>query len=273
MTRYFAKQIPGPTAMFLLISQNCRACPIENAALKRSAVSSMNSLFHSFANRVASLLMKLLFACVTRLRVLGHENANQKGGFVLAANHISHFDPLILSAIVRRKIDWMAMAEFFPRPFIGFALRAVDAFPAERDRADRATIRSAIARLRQGRIVGIFPEGGIRDGSRSLLAGAPLRPGPSTLGHMAGVPIVPCVILGSDRLYSIKNWLPLRRVPVWVAFSDPIPGVSNLEKLVARDQIHCELATAFARLYKELQETFRLSADDLPHPPRERMRT
>jgi 1-acyl-sn-glycerol-3-phosphate acyltransferase len=230
-------------------------------------------MFHSFANFAARSLMKLLFGCVARVRVLGKEHTNHDGAFLLAANHISHFDPLIISAVVRRKIDWMALAEFFPRPLIGTALRAVDAFPAERERADRATIRTAIARLRQGRIVGIFPEGGIRDGRRSLLEGAPLRRGASTLGHMAGVPIVPCVILGSDRLYSIKKWLPLRRVPVWVAFSDPIPGVSKLEKLVARDQIHCELATAFARLYKELQETFRLSADDLPHPPRERMRT
>ena len=232
----------------------------------------IRSIYHAVANRTAALFMKFLFGSVARIHVLHRENTNQKGGFLLAANHISHFDPLIVSGVVRRKIDWMAMAEFFPRPVIGFFLRAVDAFPAERDRADRATIRTAITRLKQGRIVGIFPEGGIRDGNRSLLEGAPLRPGASTLGHMAGVPIVPCVILGSDRLYSIKNWLPLRRVPVWMAFGDPIPGVSNLEKSVARDRIHCELATAFVRLYKELQQTFTLSADDLPHPPRERMR-
>jgi 1-acyl-sn-glycerol-3-phosphate acyltransferase len=233
----------------------------------------MYSTFHWLANLAARLLMKLLFGCVARVRVIHLENANRPGGFLLAANHISHFDPLILSAVVRRKIDWMAMAEFFPRRFIGLALRAVDAFPAERDRAHRATIRNAINRLKQGRIVGIFPEGGIRDGRCSLLEGAPLRPGASTLGHMAGVPIVPCVILGSDRLYSIKNWLPLRRAPVWIAFGDPIPGFSTLEKSFARGRIHCELATAFATLYNELQKTFRLSADDLPHPPRERMRT
>jgi 1-acyl-sn-glycerol-3-phosphate acyltransferase len=232
----------------------------------------IRSICHSLANRIAAVLMKLLFGSVARIRVLRRENANYKGGFLLAANHISHFDPLILSAVVRRKIDWMAMAEFFPRPFIGSALRAVDAFPAERDRADRATIRNAIGRLRQGRIVGIFPEGGIRDGSRSLLEGAPLRPGASTLGHMAGVPILPCVILGTDRLYSIKNWLPLRRTPVWVAFGDPIPNFPNLEKAIARERIHDELAAAFSGLYRELREKFKLTPGDLPHPPRERMR-
>src|SRR6267154_1242262 len=128
----------------------------------------MRSMFHSLANHAARLLMKLLFACVARVRVVRRENANHDGGFLLAANHISHFDPFIISSIVRRKIDWMAMAEFFSLPIVGLFLRAVDTFPAERDRADRKTIRTAIERLRIGRIVGVFPEGGIRDGAQSL---------------------------------------------------------------------------------------------------------
>src|SRR5437588_11328147 len=158
----------------------------------------MITIFHSVANRAAALFMKLLFGYSSRIHVLGRENAERAGGFLLASNHISHFDPFILSSVVRRKIDWMAMAEFFPLPIVGLFLRAVDAFPAERDRADRKTIRSAIERLKSGRVVGVFPEGGIRYGTSSRLEGAPVRAGPSTLAHMASVPIVPCVILGSD---------------------------------------------------------------------------
>ncbi|PYL18266.1 MAG: hypothetical protein DME30_03895, partial [Verrucomicrobia bacterium] len=169
----------------------------------------MRKIFHSIANRAAALFMKLLFGYSSRIYVTGSEHVNRAGGFLLASNHISHFDPFIISSVVRRKIDWMAMAEFFPLPIVGLFLRAVDAFPAARDRADRKTIRSAIDRLRDGRIVGVFPEGGIRDGASSLLQGAPLRAGASTLAHIAGVPIVPCVILGTDRLYAKRNWLPL----------------------------------------------------------------
>src|SRR5450756_1065943 len=102
----------------------------------------MRSQFHSSANRAAALLVKLLFGCVARVRVLGRENANRPDGFLLAANHISHFYPFLISSVVRRKIDWMAMAEFFQLPMVGFLLRAVDAFPAERNRADRKTIRT-----------------------------------------------------------------------------------------------------------------------------------
>ncbi|HET9800481.1 MAG TPA: lysophospholipid acyltransferase family protein, partial [Chthoniobacterales bacterium] len=74
--------------------------------------------------------MKMLFGYSSRVHVVGLPNTTRAEGFLLASNHISHFDPFILSAVVRRKIDWMAMAEFFPIPIIGLFLRAVDAFPA-----------------------------------------------------------------------------------------------------------------------------------------------
>ena len=240
------------------------------------------STFHSAANRAAALCMKLLFGYSSRICVIGRDESNRKGGsarsatalqagVLLAANHISHFDPFIISSVVRRKIDWMTMAEWFRHPLLGFLLRAVDAFPADRNHADRATIRTAIQRLKNGRIVGLFPEGGIRDGSHSLLEGAPLRRGAATLAHIAGVPVLPCVIVGSDRLYSTKRWLPLRRAPVWIAFGDPISHFPELPKAHARARIESELEAAFKNLYTELQQTFRLTADDLPHPPKERM--
>ena len=222
--------------------------------------------------RAGKLLVRLSSGCVTRVRVLRPENANRAGGFLLVANHISHFDPFIISLVIRRKIDWMTMAEFFLSPVVGFSLRAIDAFPVNRDRADRKSIRTAIERLKGGRIVGLFPEGGIRDGARSLLEGAPLRPGASTLAHIAGVPILPCVILGSDRLYSTKRWLPLRRTPIWIAFGDPISHFPELAKSDARQRIESELAFSFKNLYAELRAKFQLTADDLPHPPKERMK-
>jgi len=216
------------------------------------------------------LLVRLLFCCVARVRVLGRDNANRAGGFLLAANHISHFDPFLIGLSMRRKIDWLTMAEFFRPPVLGLLLRSIDAFPAERDRADLKTIRSAIQRLRNKRAVGIFPEGGIRDGARSLLEGAPLRAGAATLAQIAGVPIVPCVILGSDRFYSQKQWLPFRRTPIWIAFGKPISCFPEVEKSHARERIESELAAAFKNLYAESREKFRLTKDDLPHSPQER---
>ena len=230
------------------------------------------SAFHSCAYHVGWLWTRLLFGCIARIHVLGRENANCSGGFLLAANHISHFDPFLISLVVRRKIDWMTMAEFFRPRALGFLLRAIDAFPAERDRADRKTIRTAIDRLKNGRVVGLFPEGGIRDGVRSVLEGAPLRPGAATLAHIAGVPILPCVILGSDRLYSAKQWLPLRRTRIWIAFGTPISHFPELQRSEARERIGSQLAAAFNNLYAELRRELQLTPDDLPHSPRERMK-
>jgi 1-acyl-sn-glycerol-3-phosphate acyltransferase len=232
----------------------------------------MRQLFHSFSNRAAASFMKLLFGYSSRIRVIGCKNIERAGGFLLASNHISHFDPFIISSVVRRKIDWMAMAEFFPMPIVGLFLRAVDAFPAARDRADRKTIRTAIERLKNGRIVGVFPEGGIRDGAHSLLQGAPVRAGASTLANIANVPVLPCVILGSDRLYAKRSWLPMKRTPVWVAFGSAIPSFSDFEKSAARERIEQELTAAFQNLFVELRSKFQLTDDDLPHPPRERMK-
>jgi 1-acyl-sn-glycerol-3-phosphate acyltransferase len=221
--------------------------------------------------RAGKLLVRLLFGCVARIRVLRRGNENPGGGFLVAANHISHFDPFLISLAVRRKIDWMTMAEFFHPRLLGFLLRAIDAFPAERDRADLKTIRTAIERLKTRHVVGLFPEGGIRDGTRSLLEGAPLRRGASTLAQIACVPILPCVILGSDRLYAKRQWLPFRRTPIWIAFGNPISHFPELQKSEARERIESDLADAFKNLYAELREKFRLTTDDLPHPPRERM--
>jgi 1-acyl-sn-glycerol-3-phosphate acyltransferase len=228
--------------------------------------------FHAVANRLAALFMRLLFGSVARIHVLRPENANRGGGLLLAANHISHFDPLIISAVVRRKIDWMAMTEFFAIPGGGMLLRAVDAFPADRDRANRATIRAAIERLRDGRIVGIFPEGGIRDGKNSILEGAPARSGVAVLADIADVAVLPCVILGSDRLYNKKRWLPsFRRTPIWIGFGDPIAKPRDLAKPALRERLEQDFVDAISKLYLELRRAFSLTADDLPHPPRSRM--
>jgi 1-acyl-sn-glycerol-3-phosphate acyltransferase len=219
---------------------------------------------------VGKLFVRFVFGCAARIRVLGRENANRAGGFLLASNHISHFDPFFIGLVVRRKVDWMTMAEFFRPPALGFFLRSIDAFPAERDRADLKTIRTAIDRLKSGRIVGLFPEGGIRDGARSLLEGAPLRPGAATLAQIANVPVMPCAIIGTDRFYSKKQWLPFRRTPVWIAFGKPITSFPELQKSQARERIESELTAAFKNLYAELREKFCLTADDLPHSPQER---
>lgn len=227
--------------------------------------------FHAAANRGAALFMRLLFKSVGHIHVLHPEKAQRPGPFLLAGNHISHFDPFIISGIIPRKIDWMTMAEFFPYPVLGQFLRAVDAFPADRNRANRITIEATLRRLGNGAVVGIFPEGGIRNGENSVLQGASMRSGVSALADMSGAAVVPCVIVGSDRLYSPKRWLGLHRTPIWVAFGDAILSSATGSKPARREALEQEFIAALRALYAEIRQTFSLSAADLPRTPRERM--
>src|SRR6185503_2935822 len=100
---------------------------------------------------------------------------------------------------------------------------------------------------------------------------APLRPGAAALAQIAGVPVVPCVILGTDRFYCTKQWLPFRRTPVWIAFGKPISYFPELQKSQARERIESALAAAFKNLYADLREKFCLTPDDLPQSPQNRM--
>jgi 1-acyl-sn-glycerol-3-phosphate acyltransferase len=254
------------------IAEAARTCrKLRHSFVIRHSSVGISERFHAAANRLSALFMKVLFGSVARVHVLRLEQADRGGGFLLASNHISHFDPLIISGVVRRKIEWMTMAEFFSIPVLRHWLCAVDAFPADRDRANRITIRTAIERLRAGRVIGLFPEGGIRDGKNSMLEGGTNRSGVAALSHLANVPVLPCVIFGSDRLYNKKRWLPLRRTHIWIGFGEPIKVNGALDKAAARRQIEQEFTTALVAVAEQLRDTFHLTAEDLPRPPRARM--
>lgn len=220
---------------------------------------------------ISRLLGRGVFALLGPVRVLHRERTGLPGAFLLASNHISHFDPPLISVAALRKIDWMAMAELFRHRWAAAFFRSIDAIRTDRSQVDRAAVRMALRRLREGRVVGIFPEGGIRAGPGSLLEGAPPRPGAVTLAQLADVPVVPCLVLGTDRLYNPWRWLPFRRTTFWVAFGPALEQHRDVPRLEARARLEHDLAECFQALYREMQETFRLGPDDLPKSPQARM--
>ena len=194
-----------------------------------------------------------------------------RGAFVMASNHISHFDPPFLSGWFPRKIDWIAMSELFATGWSKAGFGWLDVIPVDRGGDDRHALREALRRLSAGRVIGVFPEGGIRDGARSLLAGAPVRDGAVMLAVHAGCPIVPVVILGSERLYNAKNWLPWRRAKVFIAVGEAIDPPAVKSRSAAREQMRADLTAAIIRLKDDLVRECGLGENDLPHSPRERM--
>jgi 1-acyl-sn-glycerol-3-phosphate acyltransferase len=192
--------------------------------------------------------------------------------YILVANHISHFDPPMIGSWFPRYVDWMAMEELYQTGWSAWLMNALSAFPVKRSNNDAAAMRTALQRLKLGRIVGIFPEGGIRAGEGSVLEGAPMWPGFAALSLLSGKPIVPCVVLGTDRLYRQRNWLAFRRVPVWLISGPPIWPATDLPRGQAREVLSAQVSSAFLQLRRQAIEQFQLRAEDLPKTPQARKR-
>jgi len=213
----------------------------------------------------------MLFTVCARVRVVFYDPIPKTGGIILASNHVSHFDPPILTPIFPRKIDWIAMVELFHGKLLHGFFSGLGVIPVDRRGSDRAALRTTVERLQAGRVVGIFPEGGIRDGAASIVNGGKMKEGVALLASLSGVPIIPCVILGSDRLYNKRNWLPWHRVQICVGFGPAIRPPDHLSGEQKRSHIQSEFAAAIVRLKERLCADFQLTEADLPHSPQQRM--
>lgn len=163
------------------------------------------------------------------------------------------------------------MSELFSTGWSKTGFHWLDVIPVDRGGDDRHALREALRRLSNGRVVGVFPEGGIRDGERSMLAGAPVRDGAVMLAVHAGCPIVPVVILGSERLYNKKSWIPWRRARVFIAVGTPVYPPSEKSRGAAREKMREDLAEAMRKLKDDLVTRCGLGENDLPHSPQQRM--
>lgn len=218
---------------------------------------------------------RLLFSLTCNVRIIQLAPVPHKGALIMASNHISHFDPPVISGFFPRRLDWLAMEEMFRSAWGRRIFTALNCIPVDRSGSDRSSLRRALQRLAEGRVIGIFPEGGIRAGVTSILNGAPMKPGLAALSIHSGAPIVPCILLGSDRLYKRANWLPwLGRNNLTLLIGKPIhpPGKQSRDAN-AREQFSKDLAEAFIRMKEEAVTRFNLSPDDLPQTPQARKGT
>jgi 1-acyl-sn-glycerol-3-phosphate acyltransferase len=157
-----------------------------------------------------------------RLRVRGLEHLPE-GGFVLAANHTSNFDPwpLGIPLLPRRQLRFMAKSELFKTPLAPI-LRAGGAFKVRRGEGDVEAMRTAIELVSSGEIVVMFPEGTRRVKGLRKKHVARAHTGAARIALGAGVPLVPAAINGTDRLSRLG--------PLRVAYGEPL-DLSDLDGL------------------------------------------
>jgi 1-acyl-sn-glycerol-3-phosphate acyltransferase len=212
---------------------------------------------------IGSLRVILFFGA--SIRVVYFSRPPRQGPLILASNHVSHFDPPLITVSCPRRIDWIAMRQLFGTWWSKALFEGLNVIPVERGGSDRAALRTASSRLKdEGRVIGIFPEGGIRDSEASLLNGGPVREGVALLARLSGAPVVPCVIIGSDRLYNRRRWVFGRRAPVWVAFGEPFQPAS-------REECASQLSQRIIEMKARLMREYGVKGEDLPQPPRQRM--
>lgn len=148
--------------------------------------------------------LEFIFKTVFRWNVLGQQNIPQQGGVVVAANHISLWDPPVLGTAVVRPFHFMAKEELFRNPLLRWLIVKLNAFPVKRGMADRNAIRSAIEILQSGGVLGVFPEGTrSKDGKLGKA-----EPGVAMIAMKAGVPIVPAAVIGTNRFGAAEGMLP-----------------------------------------------------------------
>ncbi len=145
--------------------------------------------------RVVSLLALITCKILFGLQARGLENIPRKGGFILASNHVSYLDPIVLGAICPRKLNFMAKQELFCHPLISWFLSQVGAFPVKRDSADLYALKYAIRCLKENKALILFPEGSRRFDSASTEPYA----GIGFLTAKSYVPVIPVFIEGTEK--------------------------------------------------------------------------
>src|SRR5438874_9697430 len=170
------------------------------------------SLLYLALGSMSWLPVKLLY----RLRATGLEHVPREGGFVLAANHTSNFDPwpLALPLFPRRQLRFMAKSELF-NPILKPILAGGGAFPVRRGEADLEAIRRAVELVRDGEIVVMIPEGTRRRKGLRKKHEARAHTGAARIALAADAPLVPAAIKGTDQLSRLG--------PLRVAYGRPIP--------------------------------------------------
>ncbi|SEP24997.1 lysophospholipid acyltransferase family protein [Trujillonella endophytica] len=173
---------------------------------------------------LASLLLRPLARVLLRTRVTGREHVPASGPVILASNHLSFIDSMVIPLSAPRRVRYLAKAEYFTTPGLGgwvtrTLFSALGALPVEREtsRAAQAALDTALAVLHDGDAFGIYPEG-TRSRDGRLARG---KTGVAWLALTADCPVVPVAVCGTDRVQPIGATWP-RPHRVTVTFGEPL---------------------------------------------------
>lgn len=150
-------------------------------------------MVYSIVRLVSVIVSKIAFG----LEVHGKENIPKKEGFILASNHASFLDPVILGAACPRRLNFMARDDLFTSRWFGGFISCLNAFPVKRNNADIGALKEAIRRVKAGGALVLFPEGSRSSGDGLLEP----QPGIGFIAAKLNAPVVPAFIRGSGEAW------------------------------------------------------------------------
>lgn len=149
---------------------------------------------------IVKTVFKLIFTVIFKTRVTGIENVPTEGAVIVAANHLSNWDPPFLGTFLNREICYMAKEELFKNPIFAAAIRELHVFPVKRGTADKTAIKHAVKLLKDGHCLGIFPEG-TRSKTGEL---GKAEAGVGLITAMTKAPVIPTAIINTNKIFGEK---------------------------------------------------------------------
>lgn len=150
----------------------------------------MKPWFYAFAK----VLVRILFAIVYPLRMVGADNLPASGAAILCGNHKSLLDPLAAAVSVARPVRFMGKIELFRMPVVRTLILALGGFPVDRGNTDMTAVRTSLSILKEGGVLGIFPQGG-----REVAGYRGMETGVALIALKSGAPVVPMRFLHKFR--------------------------------------------------------------------------
>ncbi|HEV7823795.1 MAG TPA: lysophospholipid acyltransferase family protein [Mycobacteriales bacterium] len=194
-----------------------------------------------------------LFAALgLRFTITGTENIPKTGGAVMAINHVGYLDFTFAGLAARpakRLVRFMAKEEVFRHGVAGPLMRGMKHIPVDRE-AGSASFRAALTALKSGEIVGVFPEATI---SQSFEI-KDFKSGAVRMARSAGVPILPTIVWGSQRVWTKgrSRRFGYHRTPVHIAVGEPITVPPKADP----DAVSAELRERMSALLHEVQAAY-----------------
>lgn len=207
---------------------------------------------------------RFIFWQTMRLHLIRPEILDRGGGHILALTHLGNLDPFCCSVLHPRPIWWMTRKEFFRFPPVRWYLKRVGAFSVNRQGIPVSSVRRAIELARQGRVVGICPEGGVKRKAEAAFRGGQIKKGVCSVAIRSGAKVIPCVMLGTPDLNRVKPWLPFKNARLWVAYGEPLTPPQGPSNRAKREALRRQISSAYEQLYAELLHRFSLDDSSVP---------